>query len=187
MNQLRVGLVCLMAGAAGNLLSVRPVRANETLLIPTNGTPVTSSILKAGVKYTIEVSGIWDYDSNTPGPNLADAEWHRPAAEDVWAESPGNPVLDVLIDGVEVDWMGTVDGVLFLEHVYSPSHVYRDSYDGQDATIDLSIFDSNYSDNPPGFLTATITPEPTTLILLFAGLCLFRPRARGHLSPPNRQ
>ena len=103
------------------------VRA-ETLSIPaTTSGAVTSSVLSVGIAYRIEATGTYGWGTGT-----ADAEW-------VLSGVSGTPVelypaggftlatdtLDLLIDGVAVNWMGTADGITWAAHTYSPSHVYR--------------------------------------------------------------
>src|SRR3990167_3523930 len=116
-------IVCMMA--------VVNFASAEIIEVPSFGTPtVTSSPLEAGTPYIIEARGTFVYDSFYN--RFADAEWAQrnwPNSSEPWVENVEHPEfvdsLDLLINEVPRDWMGTTDGVNFSPHTYSHSHVYR--------------------------------------------------------------
>ncbi len=152
----RGGLVLVL------LLGVAEARSYaETLSVPSEDEAgVWTSPLQAGTWYLIQVSGIWYRDAT----HVADAEWYEPEPGDPWQEEyPEYPgLLDLQINGVSPDWMGTADGILFARHTYSPSHVYRLWYLGTGDPIRLAIYDDHYSTNS-GFLTVTIVEDLGTV------------------------
>ncbi len=141
------------------------------LTIPaTNSTGVTSPPLESGVLYYITAEGTYFGCYNQCGE---DAEWQcgRYASDPPdhcddpanWVEEGGSDpeqqrAHDILIDNEEYDWMGTVDGVEFQAHQFSPIHKYRVQYLGQGIPIHLHIWDGQYVDNS-GSLTVTIAPS----------------------------
>jgi PEP-CTERM motif-containing protein len=147
----------------------------ETITISsTNFVPVqTSFALELGQWYLLEIGGAYTY---APGGRIADAEFAYEPDSGTWLEElPGVTQqeinLDVLINGVSTNWLGTVDGVNFAPHTYSPTHVYRQYIQGLGLPISLVVYDSSYDHNE-GSLKATITavPEPSSLLLLGAAL-----------------
>ena len=101
-----------------------PALADEMISVPVDGSVVMSSPLIDGHAYEIFVEGTYTY--TLPGKQPADAEWFHDGydwKEELATHHPWN--LDLLIDGVGYDWMGTADGVNFYTHTYSPSHVYK--------------------------------------------------------------
>lgn len=177
MRNFGVGTLLVLAGFTATA-AASPCEILDTFLVPSDGTNVDSNIvLEAGVEYTI-----WAEDTFTfnQGPDPADAEWWWHAADETWYES-GAGCGDLRVDGASPTWMGTpdpsaeiCDDNIYLEHVFSPSHVYKITFVGQGDTVDFDISDSVYSDNV-GALTVSITPEPASLMLLsLAGLLIRR-------------
>lgn len=152
-------------------------QADEILFVPADGTIVTSSMLESGQLYRIRAEGTYDYSwDDLP----ADAEWHLRQGQTVWEEDFWDygggfyiyEELDLLINDIEYDWLGTTNGINFAPHTYSPSHVYILDFMGAGEEISLYFYiqDIEPGDNS-GQLTVTISeiPEPTTLILLGLG------------------
>jgi hypothetical protein len=150
-------------------ISTMSLAATEILQVwSTTATPVeTSSALEDGVEYLIEASGTFTYSS---GGRIADAEFSLalsyggPAG---WFEAnPGNPeyVLDLLVNGSPLDWLGSSDGINFSPHTYSPDHVYRFFLIGEGLPISFVIYDTSYAWND-GYLTVSISPviEPVSI------------------------
>jgi hypothetical protein len=144
----------------------------EILEVPGLGVPtVESATLESGQSYLIEVSGTYVID--TSNGRQADAEWSNYwgyLGDQTWYENPAdeNPsvthpdLLDLLIDGATVDWLGTTDGANFAPHTYSPTHVYHYEVVGAGAPIEFQIADPGPSqpwDNS-GSLVVSITPVP---------------------------
>ena len=150
-----VGLLFLVPGAV----------FAETLIVPaTDNVGVMSSPLAAGVLYDLTSEGTY---INCFNGCLSDAEWECGiGANDPpdqcddpanWRETgvPSNE-HDILIDNAEYDWMGTLNGIDFQLHQFSPAlHTYRVQYLGQGVPIRLHIQDVQYVDND-GSLTVTI-------------------------------
>jgi len=129
-------------------------------------------MLELGKIYQIETQGTYICNGlhNLP----ADAEWHVHIWEKYWMESyyePWEPdyYLDLLVNETSYDWLGTVDGVNFLPHTYSPSHVYRINIMGTGDYATFRIYDSNYQDNG-GYLTVMISVIPTPSAILLASI-----------------
>jgi hypothetical protein len=120
----------------------------EILEVPSYGTPtVTSSPLEAGKVYIIEARGTFEYDSYWD--RFADAEWaqmNSPNPPEPWVENVDHPVLDdvldLLVNEIPRDWMGTTDGLNFAAHTYSPTHVYRLAWTGTGEAITFRIEDA---------------------------------------------
>jgi hypothetical protein len=149
------------------LFPVNHSKAAETLIIPSYGTPtVMSSPLMSGVPYIIEVSGIFEYNPATG--RYSDAEWMQreiPYQPD-WVENINHPdypdILDLLINEVAYNWMGTTDAVNFSPHTYSPNHIYRLEWLGMGEALAFRIEDATgYTqyDNI-GLLEVVIEPIP---------------------------
>jgi hypothetical protein len=130
----------------------------EVLTIPaTNGNPILSQPLQAGVNYIIEASGIYYVGSGF----YADAEWsnhpYGPWREqqppDYYTQDPHG--FDIFINNQDIDWYGFANNKFTL-HTYSPDHVYRYYCTGDGQPLVFHIFDQYYGDNS-GSLTVTIT------------------------------
>ncbi|MCP4569425.1 MAG: PEP-CTERM sorting domain-containing protein [FCB group bacterium] len=167
----------LLTGLVLSLLMGANVNA-LTYFVSSNGATVNSAALDVGVNYTIEVSGQWSFHYNKW---FADAEyfqnvtmdWNN-ATEDYPSDVPQN--LELLVDGQDVDWLGTTDGVNFADDIFSPTHVYRTYVTGTGSAVQFQIHDTFYGDNS-GSLQVDVTktpgdavPEPATIFLVFAGL-----------------
>jgi len=120
----------------------------EVLEVPSYGTPtVTSSPLEAGKVYIIEARGTFEYDSYWE--RFADAEWaqrNSPNPPEPWVENVDHPelvdCLDLLVNEIPRNWMGTTDGLNFAAHTYSPTHVYRLEWTGTGEAITFRIEDA---------------------------------------------
>ncbi len=130
----------------------------ETLIIDcTSNTPVLSATLEAGQLYEIIASGT--YKAGSSGGNDAEWKWIDPASP---YEEPCDPVHDVIVDGVEYDWLGTTDGIVFTPNTFSPDHVYKIYYIGKGQPASFYVEDYNsYHDNS-GSLTVVINPLAVT-------------------------
>ena len=163
-------ILCLIGGAL-----VSRTHAEIVVVPATSSDGASSSILNAGVLYLFESSGTYGW-----GAGQADAEWVLSGIAGAPLElyptfTYATDTLDLLIDGVALDWMGSTDGITWASHTYSPSHVYRAEILGAGSPVTFSIADQTpfgagyYSDNS-GALTVSITsiPEPTSVMLLVA-------------------
>ena len=104
----------------------------ETFSVPANGAVVWSSALEAGQEYQIKAEGTYGYSYLNI---YADAEWHFRSGATVWTENfnsvGGSPLLDLLINDTEYNWLGTTDNINFSAGTFSPNHVYiLDSFIG---------------------------------------------------------
>ena len=112
----------------------------------------------------------WNY----VGTLSANAEWSIPTnGVGPWVEyfDVGDPdMLELLVNGLDLDWLGTTDGVNFSAHTYSPTHVYRLYLTGTGIALDFHIEDTQYTDSSL-FLQVEIStvPKPATLMLLGLG------------------
>jgi len=161
----------------------------ETLVVPaTNATGVLSSPLVAGQVYEFKSYGVYDYSY---GRWAADPEWiffYPNSPTEYWTYGivggpfgEANDILDLIINDASVSWLGSVDGVTWSPHTYSPStHAYKYYYTGTGDRVKFHIADLTpfgggaYGDNQ-GFLTVEINPvpEPSSILALAGGLgCL---------------
>jgi len=131
----------------------------ETLQVTSlNDTPtVSSTVLENGKVYEVDVQGTYTFSS---GDRIADAEFSfNPDTAQWYEELQGVPnqqfILDLLINGFPVDWLGSSDGNTFSPHTYSPDHHYKLMVTGQEQPISFTINDSSYDWNS-GYLTVTI-------------------------------
>ena len=128
----------------------------------TDGTGVTSPVLRDGQWYLFEASGTWYRDS----VHIGDAEWYEYDLDNDWREEySGYPgLLDLQIDREETEWLGSSDGENYALHTYSPSHRYRLYYEGQGRSVNLRIYDDAYPGENSGCLDVRITetqqPDP---------------------------
>ncbi len=118
--------------------------------------------LAQGVEYTIWAEGTYRWAPEGAGGGwIADADWVYVNSNGLWrweydyTGGYDELSLDLLIDGAEVDWMGTPDpddGVCaaYDEGVFSPSHMYRVHVIGEGSPVHLSIYDTHYGDNEGG-------------------------------------
>lgn len=131
----------------------------DTLYVPADGTSVASSIvLQRDTTYVLEAEGTIVY---WPGGGNArmDAEWiEREDGE--WYEQHSGTNVDLLVNGSDENWWGTLDGITFAPHVFSgDSHLYRIYlFEGHGQRLAVSIFDGNTSDNS-GSLTIRVYRE----------------------------
>jgi len=145
--------------------------------VPSNGTPVISSVLEAGKEYEIWVEETYSYCYTPNG--FADAEWSYDTANNIWIEhivgfTKDNQ--DLFINNTEYDWLGRENvGEDFTLHTFSPDHIYKLPWMGQGEPLEFHIYDEYYGDNS-GTLTVNIIPEPATLLLLTLGGLLLRRR-----------
>ncbi|MBN2447338.1 MAG: hypothetical protein JXO22_11455 [Phycisphaerae bacterium] len=121
----------------------------------TDGSGVTSPVLRDGQWYLFEVSGTWYRDS----VHIGDAEWYEFDSDGDWREEySGYPgLLDLQIDRTSPDWLGSSDGRNYAAHTYSPSHRYRLYYEGQGRSVNLRIYDDAYPGENSGCLDVRIT------------------------------
>lgn len=169
-RSMAIGFILCLVGSA----FVSLVRG-EILTVPaTSSNGVSSSILDAGTYYLLEATGTYVW-----GAGQADAEWAVSGVSGAPLEVyPGftyaTDTLDLLIDGVAWDWMGTTDGITWATHTYSPSHVYRLEVLGVGDPLAFSIADQSpfgpefYSNNSGSLaVSITVIPEPASIVPLF--------------------
>lgn len=160
--------------------------AMETLVLSSNGSPVTSStVLTNGQQYWLLAEGTYVRDF---AGDHADAEYAEESAG-VWVETSGGtgpePNHDVVVNAIGQDWLGSplsapnafLNFGTFLAHTYSPSHFYWLPISGTGATFQLKIADQFTGDNS-GSLTvrlfADYPPDIPTVsqwgLIVMAGL-----------------
>jgi hypothetical protein len=133
----------------------------KTMLeIPATGETIETALaLQDGESYLIEAQGIYTY---APGNRVADAEFAYDPDSNAWSElGAGAPEtveqnLDLLVNGVAQDWLGSADGKQFLPHTYSQNHVYRLVLVGNGQPISFRIYDTSHDWNE-GSLTVSIS------------------------------
>ena len=153
----------------------------------TSYTEVFSKSLQSGQQYLIEVTGTY----RIAGATWADAEWAQYVTgswddpNDLVEYWPGGApeLVDVAINGQDVNWMGTSDEVVdtesvFAPHTYSPSHTYRYYLVGDGNSVAFSIYDDPYNDNAGGLDVTIFIPEPAVLSLLTVGGVVLLQRKR---------
>jgi hypothetical protein len=161
----------------------------ETLIVPaTTPNGVWSSPLTAGKMYLVTASGV---ATNYNGAGYFDAEWQTQPNSTIWEEydstSDGSTggawtgqrdIMDIFINDVGVDWLGSIDGTNWSAHTYSPSHVYRQYIVGNGSAVKFHVADPRpiqpvdwYSDNA-GSLTVQVTaiPELSGFLTLLCGI-----------------
>ena len=144
--------------------------------------------LKANFAYDVQISGRHGVGPLDRGVAMGDAAYY-PAFNDIdvvhYPFSAGNPGSDTWVTG----WDGvanrrpSVDG-------YQPTHIYDYFIQGRGAGLTFTFRDSPYSDNVGGetvsiyelgeLVSPTTVPEPSTVVLLAAGLLGIGVAARTH-------
>lgn len=130
----------------------------ESLNISSLSPDVVESItvLESGKTYVIEVSGTYTF---APGGRIADAEfWYNPDTLSWYEEIEVPPVeynLDLMVNNVPRDWLGSADGVNYYPHTFSPDHKYILYIQGENHPISFYIYDSSHDWNE-GSLTVSI-------------------------------
>lgn len=178
--------ICALMGSS--LMSSAEATIIETLTVSSNGSTVTSQSLLSGIEYTIRASGVYrigvdprNWYADTEWSQTDGGSWNNPVEDHF--RGPKN--LDILINGLEIDWLGTPDATItetsdFSPHTFSPTHVYQTYVTGTGSPLAFKIDDTYYHDNS-GALQVEIIPEPTTLLLLgFGGLALLRKHRQGY-------
>jgi hypothetical protein len=178
----------VLAGLIGCLAASAP-GITVTVSSTDQGAGVDTPTLQAGCTYLFEVSGTYGYGHD----DWADAEFLQYTLNNHSADpievhpnsqfSLDNDVLDLLINGAAVDWLG---GPTWTPHTYSPDHVYRFYFVGQGASAHLGIadwkplFPEDYTGDNSGSLEVTISCVPdggASLMLLgisLTGLACWR-------------
>lgn len=146
--------------------------ASSVYLPGGSSTTKYSPVLEQDQWYLFETSGVWYYCLGTTV--WADVEytwnadgWHQP-------NPPSNK--ETLVNGQDINWLGTTDGVHFAPNMPSPSTVYRYYYLGEGAAVGFRLVDDMWWDNSGGInITITETtdptvPEPATMLASLAGL-----------------
>jgi len=116
----------------------------------------SNTILEKGKNYLIEASGTFNY---VPGERLADAEFWYNTDTRTWNEEIDVPPLgynlDLMVNDLPQDWLGSSDGINYSIHTFSPNHIYRVYVQGDDKPISFYIHNSSY-DWKQGSLTVSI-------------------------------
>jgi triacylglycerol esterase/lipase EstA (alpha/beta hydrolase family) len=155
----------LLAPAVSN----SSVSNSETLVVPSDGATVQSSVLKNGEQYIITISGtfIWGNCDKTTCPNggpdykrYGDAGY---LTDDHWA-SFADPFWSYFI------YLNINDNY-FMPDAYSSEHTYSLDFTGSGSPITFKINDCSYCypDNS-GYLTVEIKPAPKTPLILIPGI-----------------
>lgn len=136
--------------------------AMESLVLSSNGTPVTSStMLTNGQQYWLLADGTYVRDF---AGHQCDAEWCEGPTGPPWVEvTGGDPNQDVIVDSTARDWLGSplpapdafLDFGTFLAHTYSSSHLYWLPITGNASTFQVQISDAFTGDNS-GSLTVRL-------------------------------
>ena len=129
-------------------MTMEPVE--ELYVSSETDTTVTSvNALASGRTYVVEVSGTYSFGNRDDFE--ADAEWSRrndtytdnPLAAHGWTVGedtyPSIVGLDLQIDEENINWGS-----------FNEDHLYKIVVEGEDSTLDFSIYDSNYGDNTGG-------------------------------------
>ena len=175
--------VSLLAVCLVTLLNtgLAPVGAETltTLWIPaTSADGAWTPVLESGQEYKFAATGTYYFSPGEP----SDAEWSLVGGDTDWKEvfvhgTAENDVLDIVVDGISVDWLGSTDGVNWAPHVFSPDHSYVYYYTGNGQPVHLWIADQTpygreyYSDNSGGLnVEIEVVPEPSSVLTLLCGL-----------------
>lgn len=161
MSKVFIVLICLIMLASA-------VSADNYIIPATTSDGVWTCPLAEGQLYEMTVYGTYSYFGPTM---LADAEWSTTGG--AWTEITSfypkgygrkNDIMDVIIDGVAVDWKG-FDGKDWKQHTYSPCHSYTYSYVGKGKPIHLWIADhfpfskgANFYHDNAGGLSLMVNP-----------------------------
>ncbi|MEP0765947.1 MAG: hypothetical protein HRF45_05315 [Fimbriimonadia bacterium] len=124
--------------------------------VPADGTPVSTHPLREGTRYVIEASGQW---GGKHQGRRTDAEFYRDSFGQWHATAPGDG-LDLLVNGQNVDWMGTTDGVFYHPHTFSPDHVYRYEMLGDGHPVTLAIDNGSSTASLGGLQVRVFAMEP---------------------------
>ncbi len=173
-------IACLVALVA---FGVTPVSAGTltTLWIPaTSADGAWTPVLQSDQEYKFVATGTYYFNVSRSEPS--DAEWSLAWGTEEWSEvfkygTPEEDVLDIVLDGLSVDWLGSTDGTNWAPHTFSPDHTYVYYYTGNGQPVHLWIadqtpYDGDYYDDNSGGLTVEIevVPEPSGLVALVCGL-----------------
>jgi hypothetical protein len=144
----------------------------NAVYIPSDGSVVAVSVPNSGW-YNIDASGTWRWGDGPP-ERYCDAEWiFFNDWEEAWYEygfSLQNDLTDLKVNDNLVDWAGLQTSGEYALHSFSPTHQYRTTIYIQDS-VHLQIYDTDFHDNMGGLdVTVTPVPEPSSLLVLGAGL-----------------
>ncbi len=148
------------------VLSVVNVKANilETLQVSSlNSIPVFSNVvLETGKTYLIEVTGTYTFSG---GGRIADAEFaYNPDTNSFYEElevANKEYNLDLFVDNAPQDWLGSVNGLDYFAHTYSPDHKYKIFIQGQGVPASFYIYDSSYDWNEGSLVVSINNILPT--------------------------
>lgn len=165
------------------ITGLAPVGAETltTLWIPaTSADGAWTPVLESGQEYKFVATGTYYF--NAGRLEESDAEWSLVWGGTDWKEvfvhgTAENDVLDIVVDGISVDWLGSTDGVNWARHVFSPDHTYVYYYTGNGQPVHLWIADQTpyggeyYYDNSGGLnVEIEVVPEPSSVLTLLCGL-----------------
>lgn len=134
----------------------------ETILVPSDGSTVSSAALVDGSSYELRASGTYRF-ANWGEAGIADAQcslrppgvWYsfHSYSVDTWVPGDAMPLpytsmLEVKVDGVPFAWQPTTCD--------TTDHLYTGSEDGAGSSVDFQIVDSSYGDNVDGDLQVEI-------------------------------
>jgi hypothetical protein len=155
-----VGIIALVSSVAVAQSPASRIVKKTTLEIPATGETIETALaLQDGEMYLVEAQGIYTY---APGNRVADAEFCFDPDANGWFElGAGAPEtieenLDLLVNGVAQDWLGSADGKHFFPHTYSQNHVYRLVLVGNGQPVSFRIYDTSHDWNE-GSLTVSIS------------------------------